>query len=534
MKDVTYIDCYASVGRRGPKDEQAFWRTETLIEEMEFCEIQGALITHAISREYDPLYGNKVLIQELKKSDRLIGCWSAMPHHCGDFPKPKEFIRMMKDNNIRCAAMYPKNHLYNFNLMQCGELLSEFTQNEIPVLIPCGMWENYVQTNLKEVDEICTAFPELKLILLGIRWEQPRQLIPMMQKHKNIYFEFSNFQVNRGIEWFTDLFGNERFLFGTDFPEKSPGAAKSYLDYSEISMETRKKIAGQNIAKLLKLAKVPSHFNSTKHDDEVLKLVKEGKPLDNILVIDSHAHMSHEGGNGVGYMPQKQSHISGIINRNKLMGIDKICISSWLAIGVDYEEGNKIVLDAIKQFPDQVIGYAALDPNYITDWDEEIRRVHEEYKFKGLKPYKPKTMTPYNSPKYNKWYQYANERNLFCLNHPVDNFKNEMLDAAGKYQNMSFLLAHSGWCWRAAREHVEIAKERSNTFLEITYTAVTYGSIEYMVKEVGAEKVLFGTDQPMRDPIPQFGWVAYSHLTGEEKKKILGLNMQKIIDRCKI
>jgi predicted TIM-barrel fold metal-dependent hydrolase len=99
---------------------------------------------------------------------------------------------------------------------------------------------------------------------------------------------------------------------------------------------------------------------------------------------------------------------------------------------------------------------------------------------------------------------------------------------------MTFLLAHSGMTYKAAKEHVEIAKERPNAILEITYTAVTYGSIEYMVKELGADRVVFGTDQPMRDPIPQFGWVAYSHLSGEEKKKILGLNMQKIINRCKI
>lgn len=63
---------------------------------------------------------------------------------------------------------------------------------------------------------------------------------------------------------------------------------------------------------------------------------------------------------------------------------------------------------------------------------------------------------------------------------------------------------------------------------------MTHRVIEFIVKHVGAERVLFGTDQPMRDPIPQFGWLAYSHCSFEEKKKILGQNMRKIIKRVRV
>jgi predicted TIM-barrel fold metal-dependent hydrolase len=533
MKDITYIDCYAMIGKRGPKDEQLFWKTETLIEEMDHCEIHGAVVVHGLSREYDPLYGNKSLMQELKKSDRLIGCWSAIPHHCGDFPKPKEFIKMMNDNNIKCVTLYPKSHLYGFNMLHCGELLKEFAQNDIPVFLACGGADVYAQATFAEVDEVCTALPDLKLVLLSTNWGQPRHMIPLMQKHQNTYIEFSSFQANRAIEWFTGQFGDDRFLFGTEFPEKSPGAAKSFIDYSEISMATRKKIAGQNLAKLLKIKEMPAQYKS-REDDAILKLAKEGKPLTDILVIDSHAHMGHNEGNGVGYIPQIQSSISGIINRNKLIGIDKICISSWLAIWADYDAGNEVVYDAMRQFPDQVIGYASFNPDYVTDWEMEIKKIHDTYKFKGLKPYKPRSLQPYNDKRYNKWYEYANRNHLFSLNHPVDNFKNEIFEVSGRYQNMTFILAHSGWCYKAAREHIEIAKERPNAILEITMTAVTYGILEYIAKEIGTDRILFGTDQPMRDPIPQFGWVAYAHFTEEEKRKILGLNMKKVLDKCKI
>ena len=108
-----------------------------------------------------------------------------------------------------------------------------------------------------------------------------------------------------------------------------------------------------------------------------------------------------------------------------------------------------------------------------------------------------------------------------------------MNDIAPKYPNMSFLLAHSGASFPDARLAIEAALNNPNVYLEITLTSVTYRVIEFMVKHVGADRVLFGTDQPMRDPIPQFGWMAYSHCTFEEKKKMFGLNMQKIIRRVK-
>lgn len=89
MKNIIYLDCYVTVGRRGPKDERAAWSTERLIEEMEHCGVHGALVTHALSKEYDPTFGNRALMSELEKSPRLLGAWAVMPDQCGDIAIPK-------------------------------------------------------------------------------------------------------------------------------------------------------------------------------------------------------------------------------------------------------------------------------------------------------------------------------------------------------------------------------------------------------------------------------------------------------------
>lgn len=99
------------------------------------------------------------------------------------------------------------------------------------------------------------------------------------------------------------------------------------------------------------------------------------------------------------------------------------------------------------------------------------------------------------------------------------------------YKNISFILAHSGGSYETAEYNMKIAKKHSNVFLEITFTSVIANIIEYMVNRVTAEKILFGTDIPMRDSVQQLAWVAYARITEEDKIKILGGNMKKLLAR---
>ena len=51
------------------------------------------------------------------------------------------------------------------------------------------------------------------------------------------------------------------------------------------------------------------------------------------------------------------------------------------------------------------------------------------------------------------------------------------------------------------------------------------------MEAAGEERVLFGTDAPMRDPRQQLGWVLWADLPVATKKKILAENFQRILDR---
>ncbi len=540
MSERVYFDCSAMVGRRGPKDVETPYHTEVLLDEMEWCGIQGALVAHWLGKEYDPTYGNRKLLQELKKSPRLHGVWAVMPHHTGEMPRPSEVVREMLDHGIRAAKMYPKTHHYFLNEDYCGELLTELEENEILLLLEGGftygpeVMETHNQVLLSDLDAVMTRHPDLRVLLLGARWDATRFINAMMSKHRNLSLELSSHQGNRAMEVFDDWFGADRILFGTNALDKSPGAAKAFVDYCTLDNEKKAMIAGGNLARLLRVEKMPPPYRARKEKDPILALVKQGKPLKDMLVIDAHAHISHDGAAGTGFIHIAKGDAAGMVERAKTMGIDSMCISSWIGVWADYEDGNEVVRKAMKDYPRSYVGYATLQPQYVKDWPRELKKVHEGYKMKGLKPYNPRTGLTYNDPLWHPWFEYGNRIKAFALMHPSPNFTPEINELAPKYPNIAFIIAHCGSSFATARQGIEAALKYPNIYLEITLTAATLGVIEYMVKHVGAHRVLFGTDQPMRDPIPQFGWMAYTRCTTEEKKDMFGRNMAKIIKRVRV
>jgi predicted TIM-barrel fold metal-dependent hydrolase len=55
--------------------------------------------------------------------------------------------------------------------------------------------------------------------------------------------------------------------------------------------------------------------------------------------------------------------------------------------------------------------------------------------------------------------------------------------------------------------------------------------VEGLVKAVGFEKVLFGTDTPYLDPYSQYGKLALARLSDQEKENIFFRNAWQVLER---
>lgn len=533
-KDTLYFDCFATIGKRAGKDPLEPWKTETLLKEMERCAIHGALVYSHAAAETHPDVGNPIVSRLCREQERLYPCWVGLPHHTGEFAGPDELMAQMEAAGVRALKLYPRVFQFPVDDLCLAPLLGALQEAGFLLIIDRGQ-EGHpnVQVSWKELRWMAETFPRLNILLHGLRWEATREFTPLALHCQNIHFEFSNYQGNRMLEYWCRQIGHERLLFGTEAPVKSLGAARAYVDYSELTREQRDAIAGGNLARLLGVD-LPSPYDSPRNDDAITARALEGQPIDDMVVIDAHAHFTKKGSQGATRVFMNQSDLAGVVERNRRLGVDITAASPWTGIWTDYELGNADSIEGLKAFPEAFVAYAVLDPNYVEDWESALKFCYEDNGMKGMKPYHPRHGIPYNHERYRPWWEYGNTHHLFAKMHPSDHFVMEMHDLASRYPDVNFLLAHSGWSWKHCREHVALAREYPNCFCEITFTSVTNGTIEWMVDQLGSQKVLYGSDTPMRDPFPQFGWVAHADITEEAKRDILGRNMQRIIAAVKL
>ncbi len=528
---MIYLDCHASLGMHGPTDIRVPWKRAALLSDLQHAGLHGALVWHWLAREYNPVYGNRVLMEEVAGQERLFPCWVVLPHHCGDLPPGPVLVAQMQEAGVRAARMFPRSHRYRFDEAVCGDLFAALEAARLPLLLDVGIYGEDQQVTFEEVDRLCAAHPDLPVLLQKARWESTRDVVALMQRHPNTHLEFSSFQIHYGLEFMAEKVGAHRLLLGTEWPFKSPGAARAFVDYAELTDDDRAGIAGGNLARLLRLDTLPGAY-APQDQGPTLEKARRGRPLDHLPVIDPHTHVLHDGLMSGSFVVMPHGDAEHMLRRNRRLGIDRLCCSSWIGIWSDYRRGNDLIHDLTTRYPDDFIGYATIDPRKSDDVEADVRLCHDVYRFPGLKPYNPRVGLPYNDPLYDPWYRKGNEIGGFVKLHQTaigDAFLDEIADLATRYPNMNYLLAHSAWTWNVARERAAFARAHPNVYLDLTFTSVLHGVVEYFVEEGLADRVLFCTDAPMRDPIPQLGWVVYSRIDEADRARILGGNMLRVL-----
>ena len=530
---MLYFDCHAKIGQRPMKHWRTRWKTEHLLEDMDLAEIAGALVTHGVAHSYDPIYGNARLQQELEKGPgRLFGAWCILPLGSPDFyPSGDELLRAMEAGDVRAVRLVPGNVSLHPEVM--GETFEMLQEAGVLILIEAG-WAGSGDL-FAFFHEMLSRYPRLPVLLTGHSWGQQRHVYRLMQCHPNLHLEFSVYQINRGLERYVADFGDERLLFGTGGTEKAPGAARAYVDYAQIPEESRRRIAGENLRRLLKGQGPEAQVPPGRPEDTVVADAREGRPQ-SILVVDAHAHVLHEGGQGAGVnYVMYQGDAEGLLEVNRWCGIDRVALMSWNGpCCTDAPAGNEIVWRAMQRFGDRIIGVAVIDPTHMSpeEIEAEIRRRYQEQKFVGLKPY-PHMNLSYEEEGFAPWWEFGDAHQLYGLMHVAASTGGVAAVGrlAARYPRMSWIIPHAGGSFGFAEEVAACVREHENVYAELTLTSVTNRVIEYLVEAVGDEHVLFGTDAPMRDPRPQLGWVVWADLPLASKKKILGENFQRIVGR---
>ncbi len=522
---MVYFDAYTDIGPRPAKHPAEQWSLAHLEAEMEHCAIGSALVAGTQTRLYDPHWANLEHARLLSGKPRLHAIWNAMPDVTDEFPSPEALLILMREHGVRAISLSPKTNGWDLHAPSSEPLIALLEREQILTYLPrCEL------ADFASLRDFLKRWPRLLLIVPGTSWHEQRFLLPLLQTYRNLHITFDHLQIHYGIEDLVEKGLEDQLLYASYAPRMSMGAHRCYIDYADVSPEVKAKIAHGNLSRLLGgiEAQPPA---PVPNDDLLMQTARRGEPLPCDL-LDLHMHILHEGlhGGGGSYR-MRHGGPAGVHRLLQRLGCKGGGFMSWNGtVCGDTRGGNACTKAALDALPDSYWGLGSFDPTHYTPGElrSAICELYADKRFIGMKPYHVHNVS-YDHPSYAAWWEYGNERGYYALIHRTRADYSEVTTLAERYPNVNWVVAHCGSSYAAADGAIAAIRRFPNIYAEITMTPVWLGVIDYLAETCGSDRVLYGSDLPMRDPRQQLGWVVYSRLPLASKLRILGGNTRTLI-----
>ena len=242
------------------------------------------------------------------------------------------------------------------------------------------------------------------------------------------------------------------------------------------------------------------------------------------MIIDSHVHLKHGDINRTEYSPEE------ILKVMNAVGIDKSVV---FAMSTTTERSIQMALNARRS--NRLIPYVYALPSFERVVLEEIEKAITEYKFKGIKIHAGECLLA--EYVINPVIRLAGELEVPCLIDFMGRYR-DTERIAKSFPNTRIIAAHMGkYLCRdpgLIDKFIELARRYSNLYLDIS-GVVLVNKITEAAEKVGADRLIFGTDGPHKQPTTieyarrELDKVRSLPLSSKEKSLILGGNIAKLL-----
>lgn len=239
------------------------------------------------------------------------------------------------------------------------------------------------------------------------------------------------------------------------------------------------------------------------------------------MIIDCHNHVGEPWGTKDRQTPDE------LLEKMDRAGIDMAVI-----FGFKYENyDNEYTYKAVKAHPDRFIGFAEIAPWRHPNYAEIVKSDIEKYGFKGIKIHAMAHSFKMSSVGVLKpIFEVAREKKI-----PIIAYSGDELYAtpiafryiAAEFPDVPIIMAHSGFMQNTP-EAIMVAKEFKNIYLE--HASGISGGIMESLKEIGAERILMGTDTPYWDFEVQMKKIEVAVPDLKDRGKIIGENIAKLLE----
>jgi predicted TIM-barrel fold metal-dependent hydrolase len=194
----------------------------------------------------------------------------------------------------------------------------------------------------------------------------------------------------------------------------------------------------------------------------------------------------------------------------------------------DYQQGNREVAKYVERYKGRFRGSCVITPFRIDEALREIEECHKQLGFAWLGEFcNYMTGYKYDTPEWAQVMKLATELNLVVQIHTNTQ---EMRLLAERFPDTTIVFPHLGGNRDDIFARIEIIANHRNSHIDLSGSGIErVGILERAVKEIGADRVLYGSDFTINEPSAVIARVDNAFLTPEDREKILFRNVERLL-----
>ena len=219
------------------------------------------------------------------------------------------------------------------------------------------------------------------------------------------------------------------------------------------------------------------------------------------------------------------------------LGIQRVVLSLGYPLVEDpapqqLRDLNDQVLRCIRRWPDRAFGFVYLNPNHVEFSLEEFDRCVRDGPMVGVKLWVAKRCS---ARELDPIVDRAAGVQAVILQHcwfnlkgnlPGESTPHDLVALAARHPGATFIDAHTGGDWELGIRAIRPAKNISTC---VAGFDPTWGVVEMAVRELGADRVIFGSDAAGRSFASQLAKVTGAEISHAAQTLILGENLRRLL-----
>ncbi len=232
-----------------------------------------------------------------------------------------------------------------------------------------------------------------------------------------------------------------------------------------------------------------------------------------------------------------EARLSKLLDYADRMGIARLCLFMGMEWSYDpspekMREDNDEVLRAVRQFPQRAFGFVYLNPKHTQASLDELNRCVRDGPMVGVKLWVAQRC---NAPELDPLIDRASELKAIVFQHtwlkaagnlPGESTPFELAELAARHRNAAIVCGHSGGDWERG---LRVIRSHRNVYADLGGGDPTAGFTEMAVRELGADRIIYGSDAGGRSFASQLAKVFGADIPASAKRLIFGENLKRLL-----